>query len=176
MEGMKASKFALEMGDREAIRDCIFRWFRAIDRCDRALAKTTFWDDATDDHGLFVGSFAEFAEWGINKLLEMQQTQHMAGNILIRIDGDTAYSETYLQAYHRALREDGTPYDYVIGARYLDRFERRDDEWRVAHRKIARDWFRDYQDSGDWDIGPWGMPQKMGGRMPDDASYDVLKW
>jgi hypothetical protein len=32
------------------------------------------------------------------------------------------------------------PYALVIGARYIDRFERRGDMWRIADRQGRRDW------------------------------------
>ena len=71
---------------------------------------------------------------------------------------------------------DGTKsFDSMQAGRYLDRFEERDDEWRIARRKVVVDWFREYDDAGDWDAGPLGNSQiKPGGRYPDDDSYSLL--
>ncbi len=68
-------------------------------------------------------------------------TQHFLGNTHIELEGDVAHVETYCQAFHRfptsgSASED----DFVLGARYIDRFERRDGEWRIARRKLVVDW------------------------------------
>ena len=175
MTGKKVAQFAAEMADREAIRDCLYRYCRAVDRCDADLALSTFWEDATDDHGIFKGSAVEFVNWALKALSPMHQTQHMLANILINIDGGSAHVESYIRAYHRLPRANGKPYDLISSGRYLDRFERRDDEWRVLHRQMIRDWFREYPDSADWEKGLWGQHPQFGSRKPTDPSYSVLK-
>lgn len=40
-----------ELLDREAIRDCLARYCRGVDRLDRALLLSTYWPGAEDDHG-----------------------------------------------------------------------------------------------------------------------------
>ncbi len=62
-----------------------------------------------------------------------------------------------------------------MGARYIDRMEMRDDEWRIADRVVVVDWFRVYPDSADWSNGFLGMGAEPGGRMPNDRSYVLLK-
>jgi hypothetical protein len=34
--------------------------------------------------------------------------------------------------------------DTIGSGRFLDRFERRGDEWRIARRLVVVDWFREY--------------------------------
>ena len=36
--------------DREAIRDCLLRYCRGIDRCDEEALRSAYWEDATDCH------------------------------------------------------------------------------------------------------------------------------
>jgi hypothetical protein len=48
--------------------------------------------------------------------------------------------------------------DTCIGGRYLDRFERRDGEWRIAERVMLYDWFQDWGAAADWSHGMMGMP------------------
>ena len=55
----------------------------------------------------------------------------------VEIEGDTAHSECYVLFSQR--RRDGEGLDFG-GARYLDRLERRDGEWRIAARKLIIDW------------------------------------
>jgi hypothetical protein len=101
----------------------------------------------------------------------MACSQHTIGNILIRIHGDHADVESYYHGYHR-LNDGVKHFDSIQAGRYVDRFEKRDDEWRIANRKVVVDWFREYDDAGDWDAGPLGNAQiKPGSRLPTDYSY-----
>lgn len=123
-----------------AIREVLTRYCRAVDRCDLDLLKSVYWPDASDDHIVFSGNAIEFADFVIPLLKQHTEcTQHLIGNIWLKIDGDVACSETYVQAYHR-LR-DGVA--ALGGGRYLDRLERRNGEWRIAERKFVLDWERD---------------------------------
>lgn len=67
---------------------------------------------------------------------------HLLGLPMISLAGDTAEVETYAVAFHRRRGGAGTLEDDVWGVRYLDRFERRHGEWRIARRTMIRDWRR----------------------------------
>ena len=56
-----------ELLDREAIRDCIARYARGVDRFDRELILSAFHPDAIDEHGKFVGTRDGFADWALNQ-------------------------------------------------------------------------------------------------------------
>ena len=51
-------------------------------------------------------------------------------------------SETYAVAFHRYTDQDGYPTDMWAGLRYVDRFERRDGQWRIRRRVCAYEWRR----------------------------------
>ncbi len=172
---VKISQLKEEWADREAIRDCLSRYARGIDRIDADMLRSAYWPDAKDEHGgLFSGTIEELVEQSINNLPSIDTTVHMLGNSIIRIDGDKAAAESYVYAIHRQVI-DGVMRDILTSARYLDRFERRDDEWRIAERRVVIDWFREFPDSGDWKIGPFGTGDgARGGRQPNDESYAWL--
>ena len=163
-----------ELADREAIRDAMYRYSRGVDRCDAEVIRSAYWPDCVDNHMVFTGNAEEFIDWSIPIMRGMDQTQHMMGNILIRLRGDQADVESYFIGFHRVRGEDGQPRDILAGGRYSDVFEKRDDEWRVLKREVITDWFRDYPDSADWDIGPFGMKVDPGGRWPDDPTYALF--
>ncbi|MET0985092.1 MAG: nuclear transport factor 2 family protein [Steroidobacteraceae bacterium] len=167
------TQFAAELADREAIRDLLLRYARATDRCDAALLTAVFWPDATTDYeGFHVGAIAPYIVKSTESMREqMEQTAHLIGNMLIEIDGDTARGETYVFAFHRLPGADG-PKDLLLGGRYLDRFAKRDDCWRITHRRLVADWFREFPDSGDWNQGFFGLRMKSGSRSPNDPSYE----
>jgi hypothetical protein len=180
----KVSTIAAELADREAIRDCFFRYCRGVDRIDVDLMLSAFWPDATDDHGNFESKSAQdWVDHALEVLNTLDLTSHNMGNILIDIQGDTAYVESYIRTIHVATKPNGERYDHVSSSRFLDHMERRDDEWRIKTRVVVRDWFREFPGSAEWATGDfpktYGLgkkkPLELGKRKPDDRSYDVLK-
>ena len=69
--------------DKEAIRDVVYRYCRAIDRHDLEALRNCYHADATDDHGSFRGTIDEYLVW-VEKLLERYSwTMHSVSNSLI---------------------------------------------------------------------------------------------
>ncbi|MCK9900912.1 nuclear transport factor 2 family protein [Frankia sp. Cpl3] len=143
--------------DRARILDCVARVARGEDRRDADLISSAYWPEATDDHGIFIGGLKEYLEWVVPGADAITVTLHTLGQSLIEVSGDEATAETHVTAYHRInLGEQEN--DIVIGGRYLDRLERRDGQWRIAHRTMLYDWLRDFGTSVDWSQGVLGMP------------------
>ena len=124
--------------DRQAIRDCLMRYARGVDRFDRDLVLSAYHPDAVDDHGKFLGSPAEFWDWAFNQHTRAHQShQHYVANHTCELQGDVAHAETY---YLFVSMNRSGPAMSMTGGRYIDRFERRDGEWRIAYRICTRDW------------------------------------
>jgi hypothetical protein len=119
---------------RLEITDVLHRYCRAVDRRDPDLLRSAYHPDATDDHGVYAGPVEGLVEFMLGDGLEM--IHHAISNIVIERDGDVARVECYLDAVHRRVDDTGS-WDELLKARYLDRFERRDGEWRVAHRIVV---------------------------------------
>jgi hypothetical protein len=143
--------------DREKIRECLARLSRGEDRRDAELLRASYWPDATDDHGVFVGTAQEFLAWVVPGMPSIPVTLHTLGQSVIELRGQSAKVETHVTAYHR-IDMNGVQRDIVIGGRYLDRLEKRGQEWRIAHRKMMYDWMTDFGVSVDWSNGLLGMP------------------
>jgi ketosteroid isomerase-like protein len=127
------------LADRQAIRDCLETYCRAVDRLDRELLIGVYHDDAVEDHGLFVGSREEFADWVIAFHSRAQHaTQHIINNHTCDLDGDVAHTETYYML--AAMNVEGAPLT-LSGGRYIDRFEKRNGRWAIALRKVVSDWW-----------------------------------
>ena len=122
----------------------LHRYARGIDRLDWDLVRDCYHPDAYDDHGGIAGSVDDFIAGGRKYLTRFAATMHFLGNMLIEVDGDRARAETYAVAYHRVEDADGGGggKDDIFGIRYVDRFERRMDRWRIAHRVVANEWRR----------------------------------
>lgn len=124
--------------DEMAIRKVLATYAHAIDRGDFELIATCYFDDAEEDRGRFQGSIAEFIEWLRRTLAGFDSCWHLLGEPWIELDGDVAHVDTPCLGHHR-LRDPalGAARDHLIPCRYLDRFERRDGEWRIASRRAV---------------------------------------
>ncbi|MBW2267781.1 MAG: nuclear transport factor 2 family protein [Deltaproteobacteria bacterium] len=158
------------LDDRE-IRDVVLRYCRGIDRMDRELVRSCYHADATDEHGSFSGNVDEFLAWVWPLLERYTQTMHFVGNLLVEVSEDVAAAETYGMAFHRS--EDERPQlNLITGFRYLDRFERREDMWRIASRVAVTEWSRVDDAAGRFQPGA-GLLQ--GRRDTADSSYALFE-
>ena len=141
MPGQDTISSALQvLLDKQEIHEVIMRYCRAIDRCDEELLRSVYHADAWDDHGQFKGKASDFIPHCMKALREdFLSTMHAICNELVEVDGDRARSESYFIAYHRVMK-DGIEHELVLGGRYVDRFERRDGVWKIAHRVVAHEW------------------------------------
>jgi ketosteroid isomerase-like protein len=155
--------------DKLECAELVYRLARAIDRCDAELLNNVFHPDATDDHGIFKGTAREFIAWVIPLLKTMKQTQHVIGQCLIEVNGDTAAGESYFVAHHTESGPEGDRFRIAAG-RYLDRFERRGGVWKIAHRHAVYDWNSFTASSDSFNRTDPG-PMAFGTRGEGDPSY-----
>lgn len=168
------SKILEELADREAIRECLYRYSRGVDRLDADMVRSAYWPDCVDNHMGFTGNAEEFIAWSFPIMGTMDQTMHMIGNVLMTIRGEVADVESYFYGIHRINLPDGAKSDVIGAGRYLDRLEKRGEEWRIKERMVVTDWFRQYPDSADWAQGMLGIMVDPGGRYPQDDSYKLV--
>lgn len=156
--------------DKEVIRELLVRFCRAIDRADEGLLRTMYHPDGTDDRHGVKRTAPEYIDWLLKWLKTVKLTAHTVSNMLIDVEGDAAYGETYFHAYHR-LEHEGKDYDLFVGGRYLDRFERRDGVWRIASRRVVYDWNRREPSTDDWHTGVMAGDSLRGCQGEQDPSY-----
>ncbi len=157
-----------ELIEKDKIREVLSRFARGIDRNDVELVRSCFHPDGTFDHGrLSTGSVEGF-------LNQMESwpfvwTQHHLAQTMYEMHDDLAFTETYCMAYHRRRADEAGPArDITIGVRYLDRFEKRNGEWKIAHRVLGWDWNRIDVGVETSDPGP---EMTQGKRNRDDIAY-----
>jgi ketosteroid isomerase-like protein len=160
--------------DREAIRDCIYRFCRGVDRVDEDALRSVYWHDATGRHGAHQGDAASFIEGVLRNRKGGGRAIHLIGNILIEWHGDVAAVESYFRTTLDARDAGNRPQETLLAGRYLDRFERRNSEWRIAVRTVVYDWVRHTELKADTDAERFGSRQPMGAHKPADALYDLL--
>src|SRR3546814_4459767 len=84
--------------DKDAIRDLVLLYSRAIDRQDIDLLKDLYTGDATDSHGdSFDGSAEDYCKFIAGSFPYMPYSGHHVCNHLIAVDGDEASGEVYAQ-------------------------------------------------------------------------------
>ena len=127
--------------DRTDIEDVLVRYYRGLDRFDEELMLSAFHPDAIELHG----GTAEGNAWEVSrKLLKIARSfstshTHFLTNFQVDFtDADTAFTEAYALAVSRRGDEQGRR-DYVFMGRLVDRLERRNGEWRIAHRLLLKD-------------------------------------
>ena len=134
--------------DREEITDVLMRYCRGIDRLDKALVRSVFHDDAVARYPDYHGNRNGFIDCVWPLLEELWRTQHLVVSVQIELDGDMAYSETYCLANHLGPLDPTPGYRYPPaflhsgGHRFIDIFERRNGEWRIADRTLVLSWQR----------------------------------
>lgn len=147
---------------RSKIRHALETLARGEDRRDAELVSKAFWPDATVDYGMFEGDFPAYLAWVVPGADSIPCTQHILAQSYIVLDGDKAKAETHVVSYHRvdfgANEQGGDHHDVCMGGRYLDDFEKRGGEWRIARRVMLYDWNQDWGASIDWSQGMMGVP------------------
>ncbi len=122
-----------QLSDIQSIREVAERYCRGVDRLDEMLMKSAYWPDATDDHGVYVGNAYTFVEHCMVSHLRWRSTNHciMNHHIVLEQDGVSARGEIYNVTY--LFQKDAPILDTWWG-RYLDRYAKRGDEWRIIER------------------------------------------
>jgi len=143
------------LADRAQIQDCVYQWCRAVDRLDLEAIRGCFHPGAVDNHGPYQGDIEGLINWIRDRHQAITFSMHSVNNMLIEFAGpDAAIAESYCTAMQRypaeakeALKQltagmagkPGTGIDMIACCRYVDRFERRNGEWRISERRVVFD-------------------------------------
>lgn len=136
------------------IEQALYRYARGVDRRDWELVRSCYHPDGTDDHGRFKGGIDGLVEWLERRhRTGIEQSLHYVQNCSIEFaSANIALVESYVIVFQRlgpdatetraalpeALRPAaGETVDVRFLARCVDRFERRDAAWRIAHRRLV---------------------------------------
>jgi hypothetical protein len=133
------------MADRMEIQHRIYQFGRAVDRYDPESARSAFWPDAFDNHGVYQGDVDGLFKWIGERHASLEFSYHHVGNIFIEFaDDDNAFAESYVFTWQSTApkQPDGSPGPQMMAAgRYVDHFQRRDGRWRILRRTSFGDSF-----------------------------------
>lgn len=162
--------------DKQEIYECLMRYCRGVTRCDEALVRSAYHEDAYDEHGVYRARGWDFAKTIVAaKMAEIRWKTTVIATHLVELDGDRALSEAAFVSFQEKTGQEQTDdvgsddeHVQVFFGRYVDRFERRNGEWRIALRVIVHD------RSASLRLDPYGMegiPPELfvqGGRQEAD--------
>lgn len=160
-----------ELEAKQALHELNAAHARAADRLDRELMKSLWHPDATVDVGIFAGPASEYAELVTEPNEAMERSFHALSNEYYRILGDKAVGETYVIAVTTVV-EGGEKIDRLVGGRYLDRYQRRNGEWKFSERVFVLDWNMNQPCTAVWDEGLFGQIKLRGARDGNDPIYN----
>lgn len=157
------------VADRQAIEELIYRYCRSVDRIDPSLGYSIWHQGAVADYGDFYhGDGPGVIDLICEQHRHMLCHTHQVGNILIRLDGDRAGSETYVTANLRIKRGEQLQ-QMTVWSRYIDQWSKRDGHWGIDKRLTIRD-FDEVRE-----VVPLSSTESAGSRDTSDPSYGVLR-
>ena len=128
------------------IVDCLLSYTRGIDRLDPDAILAAFHPGALLE-GYQVDALVPIEDFALPVTERLRKryssTQHRLSNTKIDFNDDGAIAESYILAYHvQPADEDSPERLWTFSGRYIDYFEDRDGQWRIAKRFLRADWTR----------------------------------
>lgn len=163
--------------DKQEILELSHRYCRAADRHDYAELAKLYHEDAIEDHGSFFNGLAKDFLKQMPAIQESMQILHhniTTANIFFDDDKpNIAEGEIYVLAFHQVKTETDL-IDLLVGGRYLDKYEKRDDQWRFSFRTIVADWANLHDPSLVNMQNPMVSGSHQGSPSSDDPSFRFL--
>ena len=171
---MSRVELSQELLDEFQLRKLVHGYCRAVDRGDIERLKDLYHDDAVDAHGEFsAGTVDAFLHELAASRRHIKAMQHNITTVNFVIARDTAEGEIYTIAVHTLAGRDHD-LDLVIGGRYLDKYEKRDNIWKIAQRLVVTDWAQ-VRDPSAMDLShPITRGTRKGTLDASDPSYEFF--
>jgi hypothetical protein len=149
--------------DKLELAELIATLGSAVDRANQALITSCYAEESYDDHGIFKGSGAEFAEYVCHLPVGPEfKMHHLLGQSVFDVQGDEAWGETFL--IYNDVTEAGNGYGF---GRFVDYFQRIDGAWKVKYRRVITD-----KTTAGYDISTY----EASTRDANDPAYDHRRW
>jgi hypothetical protein len=129
-----------ELSDVREIIDVMNQYTTGLDTRNWDMLEATMAPDGQADFGNLAGvgildSPKALVELCRKSLQDLRATQHLQGNYMVQVNGDTAQASCYLQANHF---QEGLPGGdtFVVWAKYRDDFVRTENGWKIQKRYL----------------------------------------
>jgi hypothetical protein len=152
---------------KDAIHEALVNYCRGMDRIDDPLSRASWHEGG----GAFYEGMGDVPGHAFcDSVLDFHPTlaahTHELSNIAIRVRGDRAVSESYVQVTFLYPEKDGRHVVRTTHGRYLDRWSRRDGRWALDHRRYLLTFYYTHE-----------VQPKVGAfttRAADDPSYALF--
>jgi len=131
--------------DRCALEDLHNRYIHANDRCDYALLRSLYTDDAIEHHGDYVGPVDGFLEWLPTISGFFESTTRVVSNLMFQVSGNSAQSEGRSVAYLRLKTDE--PFNMIVINRLFDHYRKENGRWLFSRRQVCVDWVQQFPPS-----------------------------
>jgi 3-phenylpropionate/cinnamic acid dioxygenase small subunit len=141
MEDARDSALVREMLDQFEIEKLLKRYASALDLRQYERLDACFTPDAWIDYvaaGGIAGRYPEIMRGLRAVLAPIVVMHHFISTVELELDGDRASGRTYTLNVNGIRDAQGELRHMVVGAIYVDRFERRPEGWRIAERTERR--------------------------------------
>jgi SnoaL-like domain len=137
-------KELMDLIDRRAIDDLLFRYATALDTRQWDLLDQVFSADAKIDYstsGGIRGTPEDLKRWFREEaFMPFTSWQHHMSNMVVELDGDVAIGRTTVYNPLAHTDGNGAPVVLHVGAWYDDRFARTPVGWRITERSVGMAW------------------------------------
>ena len=154
---------------KQAITEQLCTYCRSVDRLDAELFRSVYHSDATIDYSVdqFRGRAADLADAFMEAHASAECHTHGISNVLIKVVGDQAVSETYAHAVlHFPASDSTSPINRHYRGRYLDKWTKREGRWAISHRQLVAEMSWEEEVSG----GSFG---ELSRRDRNDPVYEL---
>lgn len=129
--------------ERDAIRQVLTAYANALDSFQpERLLTEVFSPDAEVDYtaaGGMQGSPVELVNWLGEAMSKFDAWQHLLGNFVIEVDGNTANTRT--ECFNPLQSSTAT---VLVGCCYHDELSKADDVWRITRRRLSVSWMKEW--------------------------------
>jgi 3-phenylpropionate/cinnamic acid dioxygenase small subunit len=154
------------------VRDTLYRIARCVDRRDWTGLQKLVGEGCFFDYGVYRGGFSGLAEWLSAQHEHIIRSSHLIGNVIVEFsESGVALVESYVTSSQRRIDPDdgGAIFDVNTFARYVDRFERENQRWRIKKRMLVVDNTRRHPVAPEVAGAQSGLP--MGRRDAEDILW-----
>jgi hypothetical protein len=128
-----------ELLAKQSLHELLSAYCRAVDRADEQALRALFHPDAIVNGGVVNGDAAAFAS-GVARWLRANAPVafQTITNEYFEVSGARASGECYVLALNTSVGSAGNT-DTITAGRYLDRFERREGQWKFIEHTFVMD-------------------------------------
>lgn len=157
---------------KQEITDVLHRYCQGCDHSDEEILRGVFHEDCITDHAGWRGKSQDWVTMALQWLSNRVAVTHIVTNPYVQLYGERAIMNCHFIGYNRVPTADSNMLEEsLVKGRYIDRFEKRNGVWKIAHR-IG---IHDLEQVRVVPTSVNDIPGMRSGKKPDDPYFDLLR-